>query len=97
MDGRMGTSSKTERCKTCDGKLDDCNGHFGHVKLALPVYHVGYFRMIISVLQEICKVGDHQPRSSVTDSFTAQWNGTQLTRDRVVQESSSTRMNDVRT
>lgn len=33
-----------------------CNGHFGHVKLVLPAFHVGYFKRIISILQEICKV-----------------------------------------
>ncbi|KAI9813204.1 MAG: hypothetical protein M1832_006376 [Thelocarpon impressellum] len=44
-----------------DGRLVDyqalqqCNGHFGHVKLALPAFHIGYFKMIITILQEICK------------------------------------------
>lgn len=33
-----------------------CNGHFGHVKLVLPAFHVGYFKRVISILQEICKV-----------------------------------------
>ncbi|KAF2458837.1 DNA-directed RNA polymeras-like protein iii largest subunit [Lineolata rhizophorae] len=55
MDGRMGTSSKNVPCDTCGEELKSCNGHFGYVKLALPAFHVGYFRMIIEVLQSICK------------------------------------------
>lgn len=35
--------------------MADCVGHFGHVKLALPVFHVGYFKHIITCLQDICK------------------------------------------
>jgi DNA-directed RNA polymerase III subunit RPC1 len=52
---RMGTSHKIDPCKTCFEKLQECNGHFGHVKLILPVFHVGYFKKIISILQCICK------------------------------------------
>ncbi|KAI9845198.1 MAG: hypothetical protein M1838_001838 [Thelocarpon superellum] len=55
LDGRLGTCSKTAACETCGGALQTCNGHFGHVKLALPAFHIGYFRMIITILQEICK------------------------------------------
>jgi DNA-directed RNA polymerase, beta'' subunit/160 kD subunit len=32
------------------------NGHFGHVRLVLPAFHVGYFKRVIGILQEICKV-----------------------------------------
>ncbi|BDD57158.1 hypothetical protein MPDQ_003502 [Monascus purpureus] len=55
LDSRMGTSSKNGECKTCGGALQTCNGHFGHVKLILPVFHVGYFKRVITILQEICK------------------------------------------
>ena len=34
-------------------------GHFGHVKLAAPVLHIGYLRPIISILQAICKRCSH--------------------------------------
>lgn len=56
LDQRMGTSSKTGICDTCGEELISCNGHFGYIKLALPAFHVGYFRMIIDVLHNICKV-----------------------------------------
>jgi len=34
-------------------------GHFGYIDLELPVFHVGYFRSIISLLQTICKKCAH--------------------------------------
>jgi len=55
LDNRMGTSQKDFNCTTCGKGLSDCVGHFGYVNLELPVYHVGYFRATIQVLQSICK------------------------------------------
>jgi DNA-directed RNA polymerase III subunit RPC1 len=57
LDSRMGISNKTGVCGTCGSMLQACSGHFGHVKLVLPAFHVGYFKRVISILQEICKVG----------------------------------------
>ncbi|KAF2095750.1 beta and beta-prime subunits of DNA dependent RNA-polymerase [Rhizodiscina lignyota] len=54
MDGRMGTSQKGQ-CETCGKPLQSCNGHFGHVKLALPCFHIGYLRYVIELLHSICK------------------------------------------
>ncbi|OBT87197.1 hypothetical protein VE02_04737 [Pseudogymnoascus sp. 03VT05] len=55
VDPRLGTSSKTGRCETCGEGLNNCNGHFGHVRLALPAFHIGYLKLVIAILQEICK------------------------------------------
>ncbi|KZF19018.1 beta and beta-prime subunits of DNA dependent RNA-polymerase [Xylona heveae TC161] len=55
LDGRMGTSSKGGVCESCGESLQECNGHFGYVRLALPAFHIGYFKMIITILQDICK------------------------------------------
>ncbi|KAL4773200.1 hypothetical protein BDW60DRAFT_185810 [Aspergillus nidulans var. acristatus] len=55
----MGISNKTSTCQTCGGALQVCNGHFGHVRLVLPAFHVGYFKRVISILQEICKECSH--------------------------------------
>ncbi|EGW35786.1 DNA-directed RNA polymerase III subunit C1 [Spathaspora passalidarum NRRL Y-27907] len=55
LDTRMGISSNASECSTCHGNLASCHGHFGHIRLALPVFHVGYFKSIIQVLQCICK------------------------------------------
>ncbi|ETN45413.1 uncharacterized protein HMPREF1541_09244 [Cyphellophora europaea CBS 101466] len=44
LDMRMGVSGKRDECRTCGLKLQHCNGHFGNIKLVLPVFHVGYFK-----------------------------------------------------
>jgi DNA-directed RNA polymerase beta' subunit len=53
---RLGTTSKMGVCGTCGEKMTECVGHWGYVRLALPVFHIGYFREVIRILQCICKV-----------------------------------------
>ena len=53
---QKGISSRSGTCQTCKGSLHECNGHFGHVRLALPTFHIGYLKFIIMALQNICKV-----------------------------------------
>ncbi|MCJ1307789.1 hypothetical protein MMC25_001437 [Agyrium rufum] len=73
LDGRMGISNKQGFCDTCELPLQSCNGHFGYVRLALPAFHIGYFKMIITILQEICKdcsrilLPEEQQRSFLKD------------------------------
>lgn len=55
LDRRLGTSDKQAICETCGGKLADCVGHFGHIQLALPVWHIGFFRAAMQLLQDLCK------------------------------------------
>ncbi|RWS14621.1 DNA-directed RNA polymerase III subunit RPC1-like protein, partial [Dinothrombium tinctorium] len=55
LDYRLGTSQKDAKCETCGDGLSDCCGHFGFIDIQLPVFHVGYFRFIINILQTICK------------------------------------------
>eukprot|EP00232_Nephroselmis_pyriformis_P008411 CAMPEP_0182876754 /NCGR_PEP_ID=MMETSP0034_2-20130328/14327_1 /TAXON_ID=156128 /ORGANISM="Nephroselmis pyriformis, Strain CCMP717" /LENGTH=1384 /DNA_ID=CAMNT_0025009559 /DNA_START=143 /DNA_END=4294 /DNA_ORIENTATION=- len=55
LDPRLGTSDKKGECQTCKGKLTDCAGHYGYIKLELPVFHIGYFKNVVSILQCICK------------------------------------------
>ena len=52
----QGISQKDTSCETCGKALADCIGHYGYIDLELPVFHVGYFRNIIIILQNICKV-----------------------------------------
>ena len=40
-DPRLGTIERGMRCGTCDGDVTDCPGHFGHIELAVPVFHIG--------------------------------------------------------
>jgi len=65
----MGLSAKAGFCDTCGEVLQTCNGHFGYVKLALPVLHIGYLKMIVSVLQDICKVRALPTRTASTDGM----------------------------
>lgn len=55
LDGRLGTSAKNGQCGTCGQGLKECNGHFGHVKLALPCFHYGYLKRIIEAMNCVCK------------------------------------------
>ncbi|WKY01465.1 hypothetical protein Q1695_015455 [Nippostrongylus brasiliensis] len=55
LDQRLGPTAKTELCYTCHQNQVDCVGHFGYVDLALPVFHIGYFKSTIKTLQCICK------------------------------------------
>ncbi|CAG9763359.1 unnamed protein product [Ceutorhynchus assimilis] len=59
LDRRLGTNAKDSPCQTCGKNLNDCVGHFGYIDLELPVFHVGYFRSIINLLQSICKKCAH--------------------------------------
>lgn len=55
LDVRMGISERGKNCETCKKALADCPGHFGYVKLELPVFHVGYFKHTVNILQSVCK------------------------------------------
>lgn len=55
LDRRMGTNQKDATCTTCGQNLSDCVGHFGYIDLPLPVFHIGFFRCVINILQSICK------------------------------------------
>jgi DNA-directed RNA polymerase III subunit RPC1 len=55
LDPRLGVSDKVSSCETCKRKLVDCAGHYGYIKLALPVFHIGFLRHTLQLLQCICK------------------------------------------
>ncbi|KAK9819626.1 hypothetical protein WJX72_000381 [[Myrmecia] bisecta] len=55
LDQRLGVSNKQALCQTCGQKLAECTGHFGYIKLELPVFHIGYMKSTIATLQCICK------------------------------------------
>ena len=55
LDLRLGVGDKKHTCNTCKKRIEDCSGHYGYVKLALPIYHVGYFKHTLNMLQCICK------------------------------------------
>ena len=59
-DPRMGSIDRFGKCKTCNcsysgsSKMDDCPGHFGHIELYHPVYHIGFIDDVLKILRCIC-------------------------------------------
>lgn len=42
-DPRLGSIDRGYKCATCDEQMNECPGHFGHIELAVPVFHIGSF------------------------------------------------------
>uniref|UniRef100_A0ACD5ZZQ4 Uncharacterized protein n=1 Tax=Avena sativa TaxID=4498 RepID=A0ACD5ZZQ4_AVESA len=42
------------RCATCDAGPADCPGHFGHLVLAKPIFHIGFMQTVLEVLRCVC-------------------------------------------
>lgn len=55
LDRKLGISDKKSSCDTCGLPLQDCLGHFGHLPLEFPCFHIGFFKEVIRVLNCICK------------------------------------------
>lgn len=54
MDPRQGVIDRRGRCMTCAGNLTDCPGHFGHLELAKPVFHIGFLTKSLKILRCVC-------------------------------------------
>ncbi|XP_069954393.1 DNA-directed RNA polymerase II subunit RPB1-like [Cherax quadricarinatus] len=54
MDPRQGCLDRNTRCTTCAGNMTDCPGHFGHLDLAKPVFHVGFLTKTVKILRCVC-------------------------------------------
>jgi len=55
MDGRLGTLEPRQRCKTCGNTAIRCPGHFGHIELAVPIFHIAFTKIIHNLLSVTCK------------------------------------------
>jgi len=53
-DPRMGLLDNGKTCRSCGQTNHSCPGHFGHFKLARPVYYIQFFGTILNVLNCIC-------------------------------------------
>ncbi|XP_033326312.2 RNA polymerase II subunit RpII215 [Megalopta genalis] len=68
MDPRQGVIDRNSRCQTCAGNMTECPGHFGHIDLAKPVFHVGFITKTIKILRCVCfycsklLVSPHNPK-----------------------------------
>jgi DNA-directed RNA polymerase beta' subunit len=53
-DPRMGTIENGQVCETCKMDNRNCTGHFGHIRLARPVYYIQFMNMVLKVLKCVC-------------------------------------------
>jgi DNA-directed RNA polymerase beta' subunit/intein/homing endonuclease len=53
-DSRMGVLEHNKICSTCEQKNVFCPGHFGHIKLAKPVFHAMFFDITKKILKCVC-------------------------------------------
>lgn len=53
-DPLLGPVDPLERCEMCAQTYDDCPGHYGHIELALPVFHPLLFNQLYKVLRTCC-------------------------------------------
>lgn len=53
-DTRMGVLEHNKVCTTCEQKNIFCPGHFGHIKLAKPVFHAMFFDICKKILKCVC-------------------------------------------
>ena len=49
-DLRLGTIDRQFTCQTCHQGPLHCPGHFGHIELAMPVYHILYMKSLANQL-----------------------------------------------
>lgn len=42
------------KCQTCAGNMTTCPGHFGHIELSKPVYHIGFLNKVVKLLRCVC-------------------------------------------
>eukprot|EP00127_Corallochytrium_limacisporum_P007456 Clim_evm1s252 gene=Clim_evmTU1s252 len=54
LDPRLGTIDSRSICETCKGTHSTCPGHFGHLTLVKPVFHLGFLRKIEKTLKCVC-------------------------------------------
>ncbi|KAK3723137.1 DNA-directed RNA polymerase II core subunit rpo21 [Vermiconidia calcicola] len=53
-DPKLGTTDRGYRCATCEESMAECPGHFGHIELAVPVFHIGFISKVKKILEAVC-------------------------------------------
>ncbi|TNJ30705.1 DNA-directed RNA polymerase subunit A [Giardia muris] len=76
LDRRLGISTREGRCETCGRDVQTCVGHFGHIKLTLPVFHPALLPDIRNFLSMVCH---HCSRVKLSATDRARYRG--LTRE----------------
>jgi DNA-directed RNA polymerase beta' subunit len=69
LDPRMGTIDRNYKCQTCGEGMAECPGHFAHIDLAKPIYHIGtVFGFIFCVLYYILTFSIHIQFNSIQNN-----------------------------
>ncbi|GME52852.1 RNA polymerase II heptapeptide repeat eukaryotic [Neofusicoccum parvum] len=53
-DPKLGSIDRAYSCATCGENMQECPGHFGHIELHTPVFHVGFINKIKKLLECVC-------------------------------------------
>jgi DNA-directed RNA polymerase II subunit RPB1 len=53
-DPRLGSIDRNFKCQTCGEDMAECPGHFGHIELAKPVFHIGFIAKIKKACECVC-------------------------------------------
>ncbi|KAL0264304.1 DNA-directed RNA polymerase II core subunit rpo21 [Diplodia seriata] len=53
-DPKLGSIDRAYQCATCGENMQECPGHFGHIELHTPVFHVGFINKIKKLLECVC-------------------------------------------
>lgn len=54
MDQRLGVIDMNKACDTCGFDVATCTGHFGHVKLTVPIINSIFFKHVRRILECVC-------------------------------------------
>ncbi|KAK3424808.1 hypothetical protein EUGRSUZ_F01570 [Eucalyptus grandis] len=53
-DPRLGTVDRKLKCETCMANMAECPGHFGHLELTEPMFHIGFMKTVLSIMRCVC-------------------------------------------
>jgi len=53
-DPRLGTIDRKLKCETCTANMAECPGHFGHLELAKPMFHIGFMKTVLAIMRCVC-------------------------------------------
>eukprot|EP01080_Neovahlkampfia_damariscottae_P004653 gene4653-8226_t len=54
LDPHMGSIEPSVSCSTCSANMLECSGHFGHINLAKPMFHISFLNTTVKILQCVC-------------------------------------------
>lgn len=54
-DAKLGLPIAKGRCETCNAEtVDQCQGHFAHILLPLPIFHPNHVTKLVALLRKVC-------------------------------------------